>query len=391
MSDIILKFEEKPINLHLSQGLPGKDGADGQDGTDGISPTVTVGETETLPAGSFATVENVGTETDVVLNFGIPKGDKGDSGEAIGGLPTGGVTGQILKKSSAVDYDAEWDDAESGLPQGGTTGQVLTKSTDDDYDVAWADSQGSSVPTGGTIGQVLAKNSNADGDAGWYNVWHLPTDKWWLPDGVLESNVIAAWRFKGALSEASALQDLTGHGYELTVADANTYWDVNGFHIDATNGAGLNNALLLSDLSELKCVAFGYSFIPTTGKKCGGFGTGTYGIHLQGTYADGSGSHARNKLYARSINPTARWSTSGLPPAVGVIGMNYNSKILYINGTVEAISHDGNQVTTSSVLLGQDNINSVANLAFDLKAAVLYSAELTTLQHAELVTNINSL
>ena len=36
--------------------------------------TVAVGETETLPAGEPAYVENVGTPTDIVLNFGIPEG-----------------------------------------------------------------------------------------------------------------------------------------------------------------------------------------------------------------------------------------------------------------------------------------------------------------------------
>ena len=36
--------------------------------------TVRVGETETLPPGTPAYVENVGTPTDIVLNFGIPEG-----------------------------------------------------------------------------------------------------------------------------------------------------------------------------------------------------------------------------------------------------------------------------------------------------------------------------
>ena len=44
--------------------------------------TVEVGTTTTLPAGSDATVTNVGTENHLVLNFGIPKGEKGDVGPA---------------------------------------------------------------------------------------------------------------------------------------------------------------------------------------------------------------------------------------------------------------------------------------------------------------------
>ena len=42
--------------------------------------TVAVGETETLPAGESAYVENVGTPTDIVLNFGIPQGVQGEQG-----------------------------------------------------------------------------------------------------------------------------------------------------------------------------------------------------------------------------------------------------------------------------------------------------------------------
>lgn len=44
------------------------------------SVSVSVGETTTLPAGSQATVTATGTMTDMVLNFGIPRGEKGANG-----------------------------------------------------------------------------------------------------------------------------------------------------------------------------------------------------------------------------------------------------------------------------------------------------------------------
>lgn len=56
-------------------------GQDGQPGADGTSAIVTVGQVSTLPPGSPATVENVGTPTEAVFNFGIPKGEKGDDAE----------------------------------------------------------------------------------------------------------------------------------------------------------------------------------------------------------------------------------------------------------------------------------------------------------------------
>lgn len=61
------------------EGQPGRDGVDGQDGQ---SATIEVASTSTLPAGSSATVTNVGTESAARLAFGIPKGDKGDTGAA---------------------------------------------------------------------------------------------------------------------------------------------------------------------------------------------------------------------------------------------------------------------------------------------------------------------
>ncbi len=44
-------------------------------------PTITAGTTTTLPAGSQATVTNSGTDTELVLDFGIPAGPQGPAGE----------------------------------------------------------------------------------------------------------------------------------------------------------------------------------------------------------------------------------------------------------------------------------------------------------------------
>lgn len=82
-------------------------------GAQGEAATVQVGTTTTLPAGSQATVNNSGTSNAAVLNFGIPKGEDGQ------GVPTGGTTGQVLKKKSGTDYDTEWGDESGGSGGGG--------------------------------------------------------------------------------------------------------------------------------------------------------------------------------------------------------------------------------------------------------------------------------
>lgn len=68
--------------------------------------TVEIDGVDTLPAGSAATVTNVGTAQDARLRFGIPKGDKGDKGS--GGIPSGGVVGQVVCKTATGEG---WTDA----------------------------------------------------------------------------------------------------------------------------------------------------------------------------------------------------------------------------------------------------------------------------------------
>ena len=58
-----------------AQGIQGIQGPQGEPGEDGITPTVSIGTTTTLPAGSDATVVNSGLGPNVVLDFGIPQGD----------------------------------------------------------------------------------------------------------------------------------------------------------------------------------------------------------------------------------------------------------------------------------------------------------------------------
>ena len=78
-------------------------------------------QVQTLPAGSSATVEyNSG-----VMSLGIPRGatgergqtgatgPKGDKGDKGAGIPSGGSSGQILKKRSGTNYDTEWGNAPS--------------------------------------------------------------------------------------------------------------------------------------------------------------------------------------------------------------------------------------------------------------------------------------
>ena len=94
----------------------------------GSTVSVNVGETTTGEPGTNASVTNSGDETNVVLNFTIPRGNPGPTGKqgpagapgpAGPGVAPGGTTGQVLAKKSNTNYDTEWIDFYPYVPLGG--------------------------------------------------------------------------------------------------------------------------------------------------------------------------------------------------------------------------------------------------------------------------------
>lgn len=67
-------------------GGEGEEGPPGPPGPPGAGATVSVGNVTTLSPGAPATVVNVGTSTNAVLDFGIPAGQSGSGGSGSSGL-----------------------------------------------------------------------------------------------------------------------------------------------------------------------------------------------------------------------------------------------------------------------------------------------------------------
>jgi hypothetical protein len=86
-------------------------------------------------AGQFMSVSNFATG---VLTLGFA---------SVTGLPTGGSTGQLLRRTSS---SYEWYSLPPSLPSGGSTGQALVKTSAGDYEVGWQTMAG-----GGGIGGSL--------------------------------------------------------------------------------------------------------------------------------------------------------------------------------------------------------------------------------------------
>lgn len=91
-----------------AKGDTGAQGIQGIPGNDGAAATVSVGTVTTLSPGSSATVENVGTSSDAVFDFGIPRGADGNGGGGTAGVSSwNGQTGDVTFTESDPTYAAD--------------------------------------------------------------------------------------------------------------------------------------------------------------------------------------------------------------------------------------------------------------------------------------------
>ena len=92
--DGVVVQDEYSYSLDAEQRMITFAGNKGDKGDPGEAATIQIGTVTTLPAGSSATVENVGTPSDARFNFGIPQGQKGDPGDP-GSDTWGDITGTL--------------------------------------------------------------------------------------------------------------------------------------------------------------------------------------------------------------------------------------------------------------------------------------------------------
>lgn len=132
-----------PVGPTGPQGPTGPMGPQGEQGIQGVKgdtgdtgPTGPQGPTgATGPQGPQG-IQGIQGETG-------PAGPTGPTGPTGPGVPSGGLTNQVLTKTSdSVDYQTAWADAPAatnGLPVGGTEGQILAKDSATNYDTIWID------------------------------------------------------------------------------------------------------------------------------------------------------------------------------------------------------------------------------------------------------------
>lgn len=190
-------YEDVSVVEVTAGSIQGPKGDKGDSGA-----TITVGTTTTGDAGTSASVTNSGTISDVILNFTIPKGAKGDTGlKGDQGDPgTNGANGidgdsayDVAVANGFVGTEQQWLDSLVGAdgepgPKGdpgddgatgtqgapGEPGVAVQATPPIETDILWLDTtvpgimgEGPGVAAGGTTGQYLIKVDGTDYNTQW--------------------------------------------------------------------------------------------------------------------------------------------------------------------------------------------------------------------------------
>lgn len=100
-----LKLDLVGTVLAGPRGPRGPRGLTGEKGEKGEAATFTIGSVQTAPAGTEASVEIVGEFPDYILNFVIPRGNKGEDGEVGPQGPPGTGTATVYRSPEDPEDD----------------------------------------------------------------------------------------------------------------------------------------------------------------------------------------------------------------------------------------------------------------------------------------------
>lgn len=302
------------------QGSQGATGPQGPQGPSGTSATATAGTTTTGLPGSSASVVNVGTTSDAVFDFTIPRGDQGPSGPvgpAGAGVAPGGTAGQVLIKQSGVDYATAWGNVTGGLSYQGTWNALTNTPT-----------LTSSVGSNGNYYVVdVAGTTNLNGITDWQ------IGDWAIFNG-------SVWQ---KIDQSNLVTSVNGQTGAVTLI----YSDVGAPSVSGTNATG----------------TWGIGIT-------GNAGTVTNGVYTTGSYADPSWltSLATTKLSGTVTN--AQLANSAV---------TINGSSVSLGGSVTVTATASNALTIGTGLSGASyNGSTPVTIAIDSTVATLTGAQTLT-------------
>ena len=279
----------------------------------------------------------------------------------------------------------------------------------------------SGIPGSGEIGEVLVKLSSVSGDVGWRSINNLPFNKWYLANGLSESNVIAAFKFISQPDQTTALTTKNTSRTVTLTANGITWQSGSGVTI---SGTGCMHSSDIYNASDLCSVIAKYSdassskvsLIATLGsnKNRNLFIRTPYTSLVEGKAHGIAGSGVYYNAISYDPNGTADQPVraSSTSYTSGVIGCTFKSSgipDLYLNGSSVNISTKLTQITggvASTYLNNKSNLignapkgNTSNNFApeawgdwgsYKLQFIAFYNTELTAAQHLAICNQMNN-
>lgn len=264
------------------------------------------------------------------------------------------------------------------------------------------------IPSGGLTGQVLAKKSSDNGNVGWYNIHKLPAEKWYLAQGMTEEDIIAAFRFVEVASETDALRNVNESEtqYLLSKSSNDITWTAEKGFKFAAGRNGLYNHDLHVAVDQVNSMFFGYSGAPYLNASTGYGGIFLFTAHtnyrsLLITFNSGSSniqkSHSvgNNNSGGQNSN-TPKCHLTANYYEKGVLSANYKGIKdfdFYHNGNAESLTSSSATGAYNGGLDTDIVIGNIGNTESTLKswyctAAVFCNRVLTNDEHLEIAENI---
>lgn len=332
----IKKYELKTTLLgYASKGLPGKDGINGENGVT-FTPSV---DNE----GKLSWTNNGNLDNPETKNIKGPKGEPGAKGDTGEGVPSGGTTGQVLKKKSNTDYDTEWVNESgggSGLPSGGIVGQLLRKNSANDGDASW--SSDTFIPLSPNIIEGVVKN---------YNLSLVPSGQYYMTE---TGNVYwETQRLSGqdVLWKKGTLLFIKTFQQDVDMRDGNDPVPCNCSHIFVVNKYDYYTDFSLGDAVMYNI--FGFKQI--SGDKVGAV------VYKMATFTKGGGSGGTsdytdltNKPKINNVELSGNKSLSDL----GITIPTKTSDLVNDSGFIDRSYHDN---TKQDELISGTNIKTINN------------------------------